>query len=107
MLTSPCLFFLSSVLGKIMALDLKPKGIALVNLHPGFMRTEMTEHYSGFYDELGAVTPDVSAPLLLEAVERLTLDDSGKFISPLGSETLGFGVYALPGPLQPFSELPW
>lgn len=95
------------VLGKIMALDLKPKGIALVNLHPGFMRTEMTQHYSDSYDELGAVTPDVSAPLLLEAVERLTLEDSGKFISPMGSENLGYGVYALDGPLSPFSELPW
>jgi len=91
-----------------MAFDLKPSGVAVVMLHPGFLRTEMTKHYSHLYDEFGAVTPDQAVGPILEAVDRLTLDNTGKFIAPMGSNGLGLGVHALPNSfLEPFGELPW
>lgn len=37
------------------------------------------------------------------------MEDTGKFIAPQGSKSLGLGVYALEDPdsLGPFSEIPW
>eukprot|EP00607_Mallomonas_marina_P006426 CAMPEP_0182428212 /NCGR_PEP_ID=MMETSP1167-20130531/21497_1 /TAXON_ID=2988 /ORGANISM="Mallomonas Sp, Strain CCMP3275" /LENGTH=268 /DNA_ID=CAMNT_0024610959 /DNA_START=149 /DNA_END=955 /DNA_ORIENTATION=+ len=98
-----------NMMGKIMALDLKPRGVAIVQLHPGFLRTEMTSHYSQFYEEFGAITADKAVEPILTAVHQLKLDDvPGKFIAPMGSAGLGLGVNALPNSyLEPFGELPW
>eukprot|EP01041_Mallomonas_annulata_P001450 gene1450-2793_t len=98
-----------NMMGKIMAIDLKPRGIAVVMLHPGFLRTEMTQHYSMFYDQFGAVTPDQAVEPILSALHQLKLDDiPGKFVAPMGSNGLGLGVNALPGGhLDAFGELPW
>lgn len=98
-----------NMMGKILAIDLKPKGVALVSIHPGFLRTEMTKHYAQFYEEFGAVTPDQAVEPILSAVNQLKLDDiPGKFVAPMGSKGLGLGVNALPGSyLEPFGELPW
>lgn len=95
--------------GKLLALDLKPRGIAVVCLHPGFMKSEMTEHYSDAYDKLGAIETEEAAPKIAEAVARLTLENTGRFVAPFGAESLGFGVYALAEPekVGPFGELPW
>lgn len=51
-----------NMLGKLLALDMKPKGIAICNLHPGFMKTTMTQIYADKYDELGAIGPEEAAP---------------------------------------------
>ncbi|CAM9174328.1 unnamed protein product [Hapterophycus canaliculatus] len=98
-----------NMMGKLFSLDVKPRGIAIVCLHPGFMKTSMTKIYADKYDELGAIGPEEAAPGIVEAVERLTLEDSGKFIAPKGSTSLGLGVYALADPdsYGPFSEIPW
>ena len=61
-----------NMMGKILAIDIHPKGIPLVMIHPGFLRTEMTKHYSMFYDEFGAVTPDVAVEPILQAVNKVT-----------------------------------
>lgn len=50
------------MLGKILSLDLKPKGIAICNLHPGFLKTSMTEIYKDKYDEFGAIEAKDAAP---------------------------------------------
>lgn len=57
-----------NMMGKLFALDVKPKGIALVCLHPGFMKTSMTEMYADKYDELGAIGPDEAAPGLVKVL---------------------------------------
>jgi len=44
-----------NMVGKLLSLDLKPKGIAVGLVHPGFMRTEMTKGvgFDKYWDEGG------------------------------------------------------
>lgn len=51
-----------NMMGKLFALDVKTRGVAIVNIHPGFMKTSMTEIYADKYDELGAIGPEEAAP---------------------------------------------
>jgi NAD(P)-dependent dehydrogenase (short-subunit alcohol dehydrogenase family) len=96
-----------NMVGRLLALDLEEKGVAVVNIHPGFMKSEMTEHYAEAYSKLGAIEPEDAAPGVVEAVARVTMEDSGRFVAPLGSESLGFGVFELPDTVPPFGNLPW
>jgi len=45
----------SNMVGKLLSLDLKDKGIIVCNVHPGFMRTEMTKSvgFDRFWDDGG------------------------------------------------------
>ena len=65
--------------GKSLAHDLKPRGIAVVILHPGFVRTQMTEQ-RGFMD------PPESAGLLLARIDELSLETTGRFLHANGEE---------------------
>jgi len=58
--------------GASLAHDLRPRGIAVAILHPGFVRTEMT-------GQQGYIDPEQSARGLLERIDELTLDTSGQF----------------------------
>lgn len=58
--------------GVSLAHDLRPRGIAVAILHPGYVRTDMTDH-------LGDVTPEVAARGLIARMEALTLGTSGTF----------------------------
>lgn len=58
--------------GVSLAQDLKPKGIAVALLHPGFVQTEMV-------DFNGDVAPVVAAKRLVSRIDNLTLDNSGQF----------------------------
>lgn len=58
--------------GKSLAMDLKPKGIAVVQLHPGFVQTRMV----GFN---GDVTPAQAATGLAKRIDELTLESTGRF----------------------------
>ncbi|KAJ1560602.1 hypothetical protein HK096_007966 [Nowakowskiella sp. JEL0078] len=75
-----------NMMGKVLSIDLKPKGISVVMIHPGFLRTDMTARFSEAYDELGAVTPDIAVTKLLEVVDSLSLENTGRFISPMGDQ---------------------
>lgn len=55
-----------------LAHDLRPQGIAVAVLHPGFVRTEMT-------GGTGYVDPDEAAAGLLARIDELTLERSGGF----------------------------
>jgi NAD(P)-dependent dehydrogenase (short-subunit alcohol dehydrogenase family) len=58
--------------GVSLAHDLKPRGIAVAILHPGYVRTDMT-------GGSGQIGPDESARLLLARIDALNLDTSGHF----------------------------
>ncbi len=58
--------------GKSLSIDLKPLGIAVGILHPGWVRTDMTGHG-------GLIDPDESARGLLDRMEALNLDNTGTF----------------------------
>lgn len=58
--------------GVSLARDLKPRGIAVALLHPGFVQTRMV----GF---AGDITPRQAAERLAARIDELTLDTSGTF----------------------------
>lgn len=60
-----------SMAGKSLAIDLKPRQIAVAILHPGFVKTRMTG-YSG-------IEPAEAARGLLQRIDALNLKNSGTF----------------------------
>ena len=62
-----------------LAHDLKPDGIAVAIIHPGFVRTGMTGGQ-------GHIDADVAAKAILERIDGLTLESSGTFWHSDGSE---------------------
>jgi NAD(P)-dependent dehydrogenase (short-subunit alcohol dehydrogenase family) len=58
--------------GRSLAHDLKPAGVAVAILHPGFVRTEMTGNS-------GLIDPPESAAGLIARIDELTLETSGSF----------------------------
>ncbi|MBF0365400.1 MAG: SDR family oxidoreductase [Oligoflexia bacterium] len=58
--------------GKNLAIDLKRLGVAVFQLHPGYVDTDMTKH-------LGPITPKDSAVSLAKLISKLTLHESGTF----------------------------
>jgi NAD(P)-dependent dehydrogenase (short-subunit alcohol dehydrogenase family) len=59
--------------GKSLAIDLRPKGIAVAILHPGMVRTAMT----GF--SRTGISPETAVRGLLARIDGLTLENSGTF----------------------------
>ncbi|KAL4878631.1 hypothetical protein BJY04DRAFT_195278 [Aspergillus karnatakaensis] len=49
-----------NMVGKLLSLDLKPSGVAVGLVHPGFMRTEMTKGvgFDKYWDDGGGELPD-------------------------------------------------
>ncbi|KAF3034129.1 hypothetical protein E8E12_001072 [Didymella heteroderae] len=96
---------------KLLSLDLKDRGVAIAVVHPGFMRTEMTKGvgFDKFWDEGGAVTPDVAAKSLAEWIQTFDISKTGEYWAPRGPGDIGTAepvlgpTDKLPTPLQ----LPW
>ena len=59
--------------GKSLAIDLKPRGIAVGILHPGLVQTRMTN-----FNPKG-ISPEQAVRGLLERIEALSLETSGSF----------------------------
>jgi len=104
----------ANMAGRLAAFDLHPHGIRLIMVHPGFLRTDMTvDKYADSYEELGAVTPGHAAPFIRNCIERLDLENTGQFVAALGSDSFGYGVYALPiekkyqREFSPGGQIPW
>jgi len=57
---------------KSLAIDLKPHGIAVAQLHPGYVKTRMVNFG-------GLITPEDSAKGLVALIEGLNLENSGSF----------------------------
>ncbi|MDX1559073.1 MAG: SDR family oxidoreductase [Marinobacter sp.] len=65
--------------GKSLAMDLKPKGIAVAQLHPGYVQTRMVNFG-------GLITPEESAKGLAARIEGLNLENTGSFWHSNGEE---------------------
>jgi NAD(P)-dependent dehydrogenase (short-subunit alcohol dehydrogenase family) len=59
--------------GRSLAVDLRPRGIAVAILHPGLVRTRMT----GFTPQ--GISPEHAAQGMLERIAALNLESSGSF----------------------------
>lgn len=67
-----------NAVGKSLAMDLKPRGIDVFLLHPGFVSTDMV-------DNAGEISPEASAAQLVERLDTLASADSGGFWHANGS----------------------
>jgi len=63
--------------GVSLAIDLRPRGVAVAILHPGYVRTDMTSHS-------GNVTAREAAEMLLARIDELTLETTGRFLHANG-----------------------
>jgi len=64
--------------GKSLSVDLKPRGIAVAILHPGFVRTDMTGRN-------GQIDPPEAAERLIRRMDELDLENTGTFWHSDGS----------------------
>jgi len=65
--------------GKSLAMDLKPRGIAVAQLHPGYVKTRMVNFG-------GMITAEEAAAGIAQRIEELTLANSGGFWHSNGDE---------------------
>jgi NAD(P)-dependent dehydrogenase (short-subunit alcohol dehydrogenase family) len=68
-----------NAIGKSLAVDLRPRGIAVYLLHPGYVATDMVGGN-------GDIQPEVAAQRLVKVVDGLDMDESGSFHHSNGSE---------------------
>lgn len=64
---------------KSLSVDLKPKGIGTLILHPGWVKTDMGGTNA-------QITPEQSVRGMRSRIERFTLKDSGRFLNYDGTE---------------------
>ena len=70
-----------NMMAVLLAQEVKPKGIAVGILHPGFNKTGMTEKYKEIWEKEGAVDPSVGAKRVLHETGKLSMETTGKFIN--------------------------
>lgn len=68
-----------NMIGKCLSLDLKDQGVAVAILHPGYVRTEMTNN-NGFID------PNEAAEGLIARMDELTIQKTGIYVHSSGEE---------------------
>ena len=61
-----------NAIGKSLSVDLRPAGVAVFLLHPGYVSTDMTGHR-------GDTSPEQSATNLIQRLDSLTLAQTGTF----------------------------
>ncbi|KAI2614950.1 oxidoreductase [Hypoxylon sp. NC1633] len=98
-----------NMVGKLLSIDLKEKGVIVSIIHPGFMRTEMTKGvgFDKHWDAGGAVTPEEAAKSLAEWTEKLDISKSGEYWAPRGPRDIGMAETVLGKNLETPLKLPW
>ncbi|KAL4783167.1 hypothetical protein BJX76DRAFT_261521 [Aspergillus varians] len=98
-----------NMVGKLLSLDLKPSGVAVGLVHPGFMRTEMTKGvgFDKYWDDGGAVTPDEAAKSLVAFVDKFDISKTGEYWAPRGPGDIGTAEPVLGSNLPTPLQLPW
>ncbi|WP_282038320.1 SDR family oxidoreductase [Halomonas alimentaria] len=61
-----------NAIGKSLAMDLKPRGIAVAQIHPGYVKTRMVNFG-------GMISAEEAAAGIAQRIEELTLENSGGF----------------------------
>ncbi|KAL0937371.1 short chain dehydrogenase reductase family superfamily [Colletotrichum truncatum] len=119
-----------NMVGKLLSLDLKDKGVIVSIVHPGFMRTEMTKGvgFDKHWDDGGgesppvrmslacgelltsktaAVTPDEAAESLVAWTDKLDISKTGEYWAPRGPGDIGTAEAVLGKGLSTPLHLPW
>lgn len=68
-----------NMVGKCLSIDFAPKGVAVALLHPGYVKTQMTQYR-------GLMTPQESAAGLIKRMEELNMASSGGFVHASGEQ---------------------
>ncbi|KAH8116727.1 NAD-binding protein [Phellopilus nigrolimitatus] len=99
----------ANMAGRLLAHDLERDGVAVVMIHPGFMRTDMTKGvgYDKFYDAGGAVHPSEAATSTLDFVDKFSIKDTGTFWAARGPRDIGEAERVLGKGLPTPLQLPW
>ena len=69
-----------NMITKILSFDLREHGILVLSLHPGWVQTPMTRN------EEAPLTPAESIEGMLQVIESLEMEDSGRFLDWQGNE---------------------
>ncbi|THU89923.1 oxidoreductase [Dendrothele bispora CBS 962.96] len=99
----------ANMTGKLLANDLYDKGVTVVMIHPGFMRTDMTKGvgFDKYYESGGAVEPEVAAASTVDFVLTLTQEQTGTFWAPRGPRDVGEAERVMGKNLPTPLPLPW
>jgi len=68
-----------NAIGRSLAIDLKPRGVSVFLIHPGYVATDMV-------GRSGDITPEVAAERMVGLLDKLGLEQSGSFHHSNGSE---------------------
>ncbi|KAJ3998126.1 hypothetical protein F5050DRAFT_1567927 [Lentinula boryana] len=82
----------ANMVGKLLSNDLYDEQVTVGLIHPGFMKTDMTEGvgYDKFYESGGAVEPSAAAKTTVEFIlNELPHGLSGSFWAPRGPRDIG------------------
>jgi len=71
----------TNIMGRLLSFEMKEKNISVALLHPGFNKTSMTEKYKDIWEKEGAVDPAVGAKRVLHEINRMSLENTGRFIN--------------------------
>ncbi|KAL8290370.1 hypothetical protein RQP46_002628 [Phenoliferia psychrophenolica] len=98
-----------NMMGRLLSIDLAKEGVTTVDIHPGFMRTEMTKGagFDEFYDSGGAVEPAEAADSVLDFAATITTEKNGQFWAPRGPRDVGQAENVMGKNLPTPLELPW
>jgi len=66
---------------KSLSCDLKPKGISVMAIAPGFVQTEFGGFGKDMLAKMGAMPVEKSVGQMIQAIDKLSLETTGKFMS--------------------------
>lgn len=72
---------LVNMVTKSMSVDLKPKGISVMALAPGFVATEFGGFGMDNMAKMGAMTAEKSVGQMIRAIDELSLETTGRFMT--------------------------